>query len=409
MNAVPTLPTRTSTELAIRFAAALQAAGAPTWRVEAGVARVGAALGLNLRCMSTPTGLWVEGPEGIRMETCRPADPDLRRQGTLEALLQDLELGRNTAQELMTELLRLKPAPPLPFHQALLAHLLVGQGALQLWGGTLEESAVVALSSIGVVSLERLAILGSQRRVNLGRLLPLLSGLLAAGLAANLATVFPLDLARTTVAALVVVLPGFTFTVGMAELATGHLSAGTARLAGAALSLLQLSLGAAFGWAIAAPLTQVTEVGTALASVGTLPSVLGTGMALGLLFRARLREVPWVMAGALLAYILSSLTGDWLGNLGSTFLAAGCVGIAGNLRSRWTGGAAQAITVPGVLLLVPGAVGFGALRAFLLGNTLQGVDQLFAMGMCAMAIVGGLLAATLLVSPGPNRVFEPAT
>ncbi len=53
-----------ATAVALGLAEGLQTAGAPTWRVEAAVARVGRALGLPLGCLSGPTGIWVVGPEG---------------------------------------------------------------------------------------------------------------------------------------------------------------------------------------------------------------------------------------------------------------------------------------------------------------------------------------------------------
>src|SRR5690606_30564729 len=52
---------------------------------------------------------------------------------------------------------------------------------------------------------------------------------------------------QTSLAGLVVLLPGLTFTIGLTELSTRHLASGTARLAGALVTFLGLGFGVALG------------------------------------------------------------------------------------------------------------------------------------------------------------------
>ncbi len=54
--------------------------------------------------------------------------------------------------------------------------------------------------------------------------------------------VHPIDDRLVTLASLIVLLPGFSLTMALTELAVGHLSAGVARLAGAAVTLVTLFL-----------------------------------------------------------------------------------------------------------------------------------------------------------------------
>ena len=57
------------------------------------------------------------------------------------------------------------------------------------------------------------------------------------------------------------------------------------------------------------------------------------------------------------------------------------------------------ILVPAILMLVPGSMGFRGMASLLANNTLNGVATVFAMFVVAMAIVGGLLVASAVVSP----------
>ena len=54
---------------------------------------------------------------------------------------------------------------------------------------------------------------------------------------------------------------------------------------------------------------------------------------------------------------------------------------------------------PGLLILVPGSIGYRSLTALLNGETIRGVELGFSMVIVGVALVGGLLMANLLVSP----------
>ena len=54
---------------------------------------------------------------------------------------------------------------------------------------------------------------------------------------------------------------------------------------------------------------------------------------------------------------------------------------------------------PGMLILVPGSLGYRSLTALLDRQTVEGVEFAFGMMLVAMALVGGLLAASAIVPP----------
>jgi len=80
-------------------------------------------------------------------------------------------------------------------------------------------------------------------------------------------------------------------------------------------------------------------------------------------------------------------------------VGAFALGVLANVYARWLDRPAMVVSVPAMLLLVPGGMGFRGMASLLDRDTLTGVDTLFAMLLVAMAIAAGLLVATALVSP----------
>ncbi len=73
------------------------------------------------------------------------------------------------------------------------------------------------------------------------------------------------------------------------------------------------------------------------------------------------------------------------------------VGVLANLYDRRGYGPAAVALVPGVLLLVPGSIGYRSLASLLDQNVVVGITAGFTMILTAVAIAGGLLVASLLV------------
>ena len=79
--------------------------------------------------------------------------------------------------------------------------------------------------------------------------------------------------------------------------------------------------------------------------------------------------------------------------------AAVCVGTLSNLFARLADRPAAIVTLPGLLILVPGSVGFRSLAAFLDNDTLGGIQTAISVFIIAVSIVVGLLLANIIVQP----------
>jgi uncharacterized membrane protein YjjB (DUF3815 family) len=122
------------------------------------------------------------------------------------------------------------------------------------------------------------------------------------------------------------------------------------------------------------------------------------------LFRTATRDVPLVMSSALLGYVITRVTGSSDG-LGSGAFAAGvffaslAMAALANLYGRVFGRPGALVRVPGIMLLVPGSVGFRALRSVMERDYALGFDTLVAVLSALLALTAGLLFGALLIPP----------
>ena len=89
------------------------------------------------------------------------------------------------------------------------------------------------------------------------------------------------------------------------------------------------------------------------------------------------------------------MLGPELGILAGALL----VGVISNAYARLLNRPASVAGVPGMLLLVPGAIGFHSFAAFTRLDTLAGIELAFQMILVAMALVAGLLLANVALPP----------
>ncbi|MHC5004531.1 MAG: threonine/serine exporter family protein, partial [Planctomycetota bacterium] len=270
-------------------------------------------------------------------------------------------------------------------------------GATRFLGGAAPEMATAAV--IGLVI--GLLALGVGRFPATARLFEPACAMVAALLAAAAAALAgPLSIHVATLGGLIVLVPGLTLTIALNELATRNLVAGTARLVGAAMTFLGIGFGLAVGMRAAALLLPRTAaVPTPVAPAWSeLVALAVTPLALTVLFRARPRDAGWVLLSGVLAYGTARIGSGYLGPELATFVAALLVAIGSNLYARRLRRPAAVPLVPGIMLLVPGSIGFRSVTELLAQDVVSGMQTAFAMILVGVALVTGLLLADVILS-----------
>lgn len=400
-------PTADPAHLVMRLGRAFHAAGSPAHRIEEGMGLAARRLGVRGQFFSTPTALFASFGEGEAqrtfLERVDPADVDLERLSHLDDLLNALADRRIDLAEAGRRLDRLDARPARYGHVATtIAFGLVSAAAAYFFRGGWAEIGAAGVLGLAIGLLAR-AIAG---RPVAGRVFEPLAATLAAAVATLAAVFWPAELGSLSafsvlLAGLIVLVPGYTLTVAINELATRHLVAGSARFAGAGV----VFFGLAFGIAVGTQLVE-TAVGAPTSPLPVPPpgwfqwiALAGAASGFTVLFRARPRDWGWIALACLVAVEGVRLGGLLLGAELAGFLGALLVGVAGNLVARYRRRPAALVQVPGLILLVPGSLGFRSLASLLDRDVLSGVHGAFEMTLVAIALTTGLLLASVIVPP----------
>lgn len=388
----------------LRIGEALHATGYASHRIETVMEKVSGQLGLQGQFFATPTSIFAAfGPlERQRTHLLRvgAAQDDLGRLADLDEVVGHVMKGDLSPADGSVQIDRIMTAPlRYPALLTVLAYgLLSASGARFLGGGAL-EIAVAAGIGLMVGLLDRLA----SNVAPLGRVFVPLAAFLAAFTAGLLSEwLAGLTVFLVTLAGLIVLLPGWTLTLGMTELATRHLLAGMARLSGAFILLISIVVGMAVGLKAATAIVGSIPAGAPIALPGWTLYLALFGLPLGAAFllQVKPRDIPWVMASGIVAFLGGQLGAKLLGPELGAFFAALLVGLASNVYAWFTDRPTSVTLVPGVLLLVPGSIGFRGIASLLDRKTITGVETAFTAVLIAAALTAGILTATVL---GPQR------
>lgn len=334
---------------------------------------------------------------------------DLETQALLESIAVTVAKGWITPQAGVRRIVELVAhRPRFPRWLRLLAGGLGPMALAFLLGGGPREALAALAIGLAVFVFYGLA----RRAGRLEGLLELSSAALAACLALLLSHLMHgFDASTVVLASIVQLLPGLRITQAVSELAAGDLVCGTARLAGAGMTLLNLSIGVVLTWTVFRRLHEVPVVGHTPGATAALLvcAIVGAALAFSVSENARRRDVGWVFVAVIVATAASRL-GVWA--LGTTFgvgIASLAVGLCGNAYSRFLHHPKATVTVPGITVLVPGALGFKGVFSLVSRGGASGINVLVSALLLAAALVVGSMIAEAVVSPrtAAQRVSEP--
>lgn len=389
----------------LRVAELLHAHGTPTHRGEALVGRLGETLRVPLQVSFSPTDLLLSfGDEpDVRTVVRRvlPGSAQLGRLATTTEVLDDVFAGRvdlDRARRRLESIARQRPAFG-PAIVVLAVAFTTGSAALLLGGGT-REMAVAGLLGGLVGILEHLLRSSPRTALLVEASCALFVGFASHALAGSW---FPHADGVVALATLIVIVPGLTFTTALVELATGHWAAGTARVAGAFGTFLQLAVGVALGRTLAAScIAGLPKTVLEIDPLGPAGAALATGVAavsFALIFQARPKDWPWIVLASMFTSLAHTLSVEFIGPRLGAFGGALVLGLLSNAYASGGRRPALVLLTPGILLLVPGSVGYRSLDLFMSHDVVAGLETGVEMLIIASSIVAGLLVAGSILPP----------
>ncbi|MDE2307606.1 MAG: threonine/serine exporter family protein [Xanthomonadaceae bacterium] len=219
------------------------------------------------------------------------------------------------------------------------------------------------------------------------------------------AFVVPLAIKAVVLASLIVLIPGMSLTTAVRELSSQHLVAGVARMGGAVSTLLKLTFGtvAATQVCAAVGIQARDHALPPLPSWLDYPTLLLGAFGFAILFRAARKDWPVVMGAVTVGYLATRWGGQISGYLPGApfgvFLGGFVLSALANFYARFAHRPGALIREPGIILLVPGSVGFRSMSFLLDRNTELGMDTGILLLTLLVSLVAGLMFGDLLVSP----------
>lgn len=387
----------------LRLGRALHSYGYAAHRLEDVMDQASSRLGLSGQFFTTPTSIFAAfGPQDdqrtflIRVE---PGDVDLGRLAMLDRVVREVLRGELTPKMGSAEVERILKAPPrYGRFMTTVAFGLASAAASRFLGGGAKEIAVSSVLGlvIGFVAL------AASRYQSLGRVFEPVAAFAASLLASTAGHwIGSYSVYNATLAGLIVLVPGLTLTVAMTELSTRHLVSGTARLSGAFVLFLAIAFGVALGARIASELAGAPRIldPLPLPAWTEYVALIAAPLAFTVLLRAEPQDAIWIVLAGILAVAGGRIGAKALGLELGVFVGALLVGAGSNLYARFLNRPATVILVPGVLLLVPGSIGFRSLASLLDREVVLGVETAFRMILMAVALVAGMLVSNVVAPP----------
>jgi len=403
-------PVDTAQHLASHFilhlARALHAHGYPAHRLESVLGEVSARLGVEAQFFTTPTSIFAGfGPQDAQrthLLRVEPGEPNLGHLSRLDAIMTDVVDGRITASEGSVRIGQLLQEPPRWTRWQTLVAFVLASASVSCFFGVSVFDAFLA-GALGLVA--GLCALTASRVPSLAPVLePFTAGIVSTLAFAAAGLTGGGNAYQTSLAGLIVLLPGLTFTIGLTELSTRHLASGTARLSGALVTFLGLgfgvALGAKAGGALAA-LAQAQELVWLVQSPRVawwteVVAVVLAPLCFAVLLRADRRDVGWIVLAGAAAYVTSRYAGRAMGEELGAFLGALVVSAGSNLLALWRRATAMVTQVPGLLILVPGSIGFRSVTSLLGNETVLGIDTAFRVAIVGISLAAGILAGNVV-------------
>lgn len=386
----------------LRFGKALHAVGSPAHTLEGTMQELCKRLNIRGTFMSQPTSIissFSHGDEEItRIERVEPMGINLGRLAKVDTVANQVIENKISYEEGFNQLNDIFNAPePYGKRITVTYFLLYAAGFMVLFGGTWGDfiAAVAVGILMGFFALIR----------PIGLVAQLFEAIVA--IVASLATyliskLIPgLNVGVIILSSLIIFMPGLNITIAISEIATQNLVSGTARLMGGVMTLLKLTFGVFIGSKIASwfhyPALNI-EFGIIpwwIAFV-TLPL---TALMANVSFKSNRDDWKWVTIAGIFGFLCSKLGAKFLGPELGMFFGGLCVGAMSNIFARLKDKPSSIFQFPGIILLVPGSVGYRSINFLFERDVLGGLDTAFTMVTLALALVVGIFFGNILIKP----------
>lgn len=387
----------------LRFGKAMHSAGSPAHTLEGTLQDMCQLLNIQGSFISQPTAILscfqYGDEEVVKIERVEPMGVNLGRLATIDKIAKDVIQNGMSYEEGYQRLNDVfKENPIFGKRVTMIYFLFSAAGFMLLFGGTWGDmtAAILVGCVMGVISLFK-PVVGL-----VGQLFEAIVAIVASFLAYLLVKLIPdLNVGVIIISSLIIFMPGLFITIAIAEIATQNLVSGTARLVGGVMILLKLTFGVFIGSKIASwfhvPSLNISfETIPTWVAYCTLPV---TALMSVVNFKANRDDWKWVTIAGIYGFTCSKLGSHFLGTELGMFFGGACVGAMSNIFARLKNKPSSIFQFPGIILLVPGSVGYRGMNYLFQKDMLGGLETAFTMVTIAMALVVGIFFGNILIKP----------
>ena len=386
----------------LKFGKALHSVGSPAHTLESTIQGLCQQFGIKGSVVSLPTAIFSSFSHGedevTKIERVEPKGIDLGRLSKVDLVSQEVMQGQISFEEGGQRLDEIDSTDNEyePWVRVM-SFVIASIGFMILFGGTwadLFTSAFVGFL-IGLLSLVR----------PIGVVAQIFEGIIATAasfVAYTILKLIPsLNSGVVILSGLIIFMPGLFITIAIAEIATQNLTSGTSRLMGGAMVLLKLAFGVFLGAKLASwfYLPQIPYEFSKVPEWIIVFSLPLTSLMSVVIFKAEKSDWKWVTLAGVFGYACSKVGTFYLGSEIGMFVGGVCVGAMSNIFARLKNRPSSIFQFPGIILLVPGSVGYRSLSFLFERNMVGGLDTAWTMITIAMSLVVGIFIGNIIIKP----------
>lgn len=377
--------------------------GTPAFRLEAYLLEVANYFGVHASFIATPTSLtfviWSDKHEDEYNHSARlqPGELDMNSLSLSDELAIQLLAGELSLQEADKRLDEIS-AMSSPYGKVVtgLAFGTATSAFSMLMGASWQE--IIWSGVLGLVTY--FWCLWAERSRRVGLMLEPMASLTAGLLACAVSNYFTpgINIPLMVLSSVIVLVPGLSLTMGLAELSSRNMVSGTARVMDAIMQLFKLYFGAFLGITIGFSVFGTNEFDP----MPSLPywahwlAVFLLCFALVAIFRTRIKHIPWALLSVFIAYGATVWSSSYLAYGLGTFVGAFALGVYANIFSRITNAPSTIVAMHGLIVLVPGSKTYIGLNSFISGQDFVQAEHIGQeVFLIFMSLVAGLIFANV--------------
>jgi uncharacterized membrane protein YjjP (DUF1212 family) len=389
----------------LKFGRALHTVGSPAHTLEGTLQDMCQLFGIKGSIVSLPTAIFssfsYDEEEITKIERVIPMGVNLGKLSRVDSVAREVIQGRMTFEEGSDSLDHILNSPdPYGRLMRVLCFIFSASGFMVLFGGTWGDflASVVIGSLIGLLSLFQPA----QAIGLVAQMFEAIIAIVAAFMSYFLAKLFPgINVGVVILSSLIIFMPGLFITIAIAEIATQNLTSGTSRLMGGIMILLKLTFGVFIGAKIASYVTipSLNLQFDIIPDWVTLLTLPVTAFMATVIFKAQKSDWIWVTLAGIYGYGCAKIGTHYLGAEMGILVGGFCVGAMSNIFARLQDRPSSLFQFPGIILLVPGSIGYRSLSFLFEKDIVGGLATAFSMIALAMALVVGIFLGNILIKP----------